>query len=307
MHLFRLFGEVGSGHWSIGRRTAHCADSRPRSGARRRPSRPRRHPSTADLARASLPLPGGESPRALRTSRMMPPFFRFCSYFSYLLYPIRYLFSIFCRIRSFRDRIARARAPRAPVPALRRHRRRRRGARPRSCRGSARAWPSARGWWKRTGPRAPGREWASASPSPSRRPRKTVRPPPPAVHRDRARRERRLRSPAARLDSRPRGGTGTARQNARGLDRAIQHHARAHRDLRRDPALHRGRLPGIGLDPCREHSGPWAPRPRQALRQAPQGHLASAPSAGLETNPRPPGSRPSSGDAETSSKALSTA
>ena len=34
---------------------------------------------------------------------------------------------------------------------------------------------------------------------------------------------------------------------------------------------------GIGLDPCREHSGPWALRPGQALRQAPQGHLASAP------------------------------
>ena len=48
---------------------------------------------------------------------------------------------------------------------------------------------------------------------------------------------------------------------ARGLDRAIQHHARAHRDLRRDPALHRRRLPGIGLDPCRNHPGPGALRP----------------------------------------------
>ena len=94
---------------------------------------------------------------------------------------------------------------------------------------------------------------------------------------------------------------------ARGLDRAIPHHARAHRDLRRDPALHRRRLPGIGLDPCREHSGSWALRPGQALRQAPQGHLASTPSAGLEADPQPLRPRASSGDAETSSKALSTA
>ena len=30
---------------------------------------------------------------------------------------------------------------------------------------------------------------------------------------------------------------------------------RADRDLRRDPALHRRRLQGVGLDPCRNHSG----------------------------------------------------
>ena len=38
---------------------------------------------------------------------------------------------------------------------------------------------------------------------------------------------------------------------ARRLDRALQHHARAHRDLRRDPALHRRRLQGLRLDPRR--------------------------------------------------------
>ena len=42
---------------------------------------------------------------------------------------------------------------------------------------------------------------------------------------------------------------------ASGLDRALQHHPRAHRDLRRDPALHRRRLQGIGLDPRRNHPG----------------------------------------------------
>ena len=39
------------------------------------------------------------------------------------------------------------------------------------------------------------------------------------------------------------------------LDRALQHHARARRDLRRDAPLHRRRLQGIGLDPRRNHPG----------------------------------------------------
>ena len=42
---------------------------------------------------------------------------------------------------------------------------------------------------------------------------------------------------------------------ARGLGRALRHHPRADRDLRRDPALHRGRLQGLGLDPCRDNPG----------------------------------------------------
>ena len=40
---------------------------------------------------------------------------------------------------------------------------------------------------------------------------------------------------------------------ARGLGRPLQHNTRAHRNLRRDPALHRRRLQGIGLDPRRNH------------------------------------------------------
>ena len=43
-----------------------------------------------------------------------------------------------------------------------------------------------------------------------------------------------------------------------GLDRALPHHPRADRDLRRDPALHRRRLQGIGLDPRRGHPGAGA-------------------------------------------------
>ena len=49
---------------------------------------------------------------------------------------------------------------------------------------------------------------------------------------------------------------------------ALQHHARAHRDLRRDPALHRRRLQGLRLDPRRDHPGARALRPGQAVRQA---------------------------------------
>ena len=42
---------------------------------------------------------------------------------------------------------------------------------------------------------------------------------------------------------------------ARGLDRALQHKAGADRDVRRDAALHRRRLQGLRLGPCRNHSG----------------------------------------------------
>ena len=47
---------------------------------------------------------------------------------------------------------------------------------------------------------------------------------------------------------------------ARGRDRALPHHPRAHRDLRRDPAPHRRHLQGIGLGPCRNHPGTRALR-----------------------------------------------
>ena len=57
-------------------------------------------------------------------------------------------------------------------------------------------------------------------------------------------------------------------------------------NLRRNPTLHRRRLQGIGLDPCRNNAGARALRPRQALRQASKGHLAPTPSTGLATNPQ---------------------
>ena len=69
-----------------------------------------------------------------------------------------------------------------------------------------------------------------------------------------------------------------------GLGRALQHNARAHRDFRRDPALHWRRLQGLRLDPRRDHPGARALRPGQAVRQAEKGCLAPAPATGLETN-----------------------
>ena len=42
---------------------------------------------------------------------------------------------------------------------------------------------------------------------------------------------------------------------APGLGGTLQYHPGSHRDLRPDPALHRRRLQGIRLDPCRRHSG----------------------------------------------------
>ena len=71
---------------------------------------------------------------------------------------------------------------------------------------------------------------------------------------------------------------------ARRLDRALQHHARAHRDFRRDPAIYRRGLQGIGLDPCRRHPGARVLRPGQAVRQAEKGCLAPAPATRLETH-----------------------
>ena len=58
------------------------------------------------------------------------------------------------------------------------------------------------------------------------------------------------------------------------------------------PRYTRHRLPGIRLDPCRNHPGPRSLRPRQALRQASQGHLAPATPTGLEAHPQSLESRP---------------
>ena len=71
---------------------------------------------------------------------------------------------------------------------------------------------------------------------------------------------------------------------APGLGRALQHRAGAHRDLRRDPPLHRRRLQGVRLDPCRNHPGARPIRPRKAVRQAQEGRLAPAPQKRLETH-----------------------
>ena len=65
---------------------------------------------------------------------------------------------------------------------------------------------------------------------------------------------------------------------ARGLDRALRHNPRAHRDLRPDTALHRRRLQGIGLDPCRNHPGTRTLRQAHETRPTEKGHLASPPS-----------------------------
>ena len=81
------------------------------------------------------------------------------------------------------------------------------------------------------------------------------------------------------------------RRLPQGLGRALQHHPRADRDLRRDSALHRRRVQGIGLAPCRNHPGTRALRQGQAIRQAEKGHLAPTPSTGLETHTQPLKSR----------------
>ena len=68
------------------------------------------------------------------------------------------------------------------------------------------------------------------------------------------------------------------------LDRALQHNARAHRDLRREAALHRTRLQSLRLVPCRNHPGPGTLRPTHEARPAEKGHLAPAPEKRLEAD-----------------------
>ena len=68
---------------------------------------------------------------------------------------------------------------------------------------------------------------------------------------------------------------------------ALQHHAGAHRNVRSDAALHRRRLQGVRMDPCRKHTGPRALRYPQQTRQTQKGHLAETPAQGLETHPQP--------------------
>ena len=63
---------------------------------------------------------------------------------------------------------------------------------------------------------------------------------------------------------------------ARRLDRALQHHARAHRDLRRDPALHRRLVQGIRLD-SRRHQRTAPIRPTHQTGSTEEGQSGSDP------------------------------
>ena len=71
------------------------------------------------------------------------------------------------------------------------------------------------------------------------------------------------------------------------LGRALQHHARAHRDLRRDPALHRRLVQGIRLDPRRNHQGTGPIRPTHQTGSTEEGHLAPTPAEGLAAHSQP--------------------
>ena len=75
---------------------------------------------------------------------------------------------------------------------------------------------------------------------------------------------------------------------ARGLGTVLRDGARADRDLRPEPALVPGRLPGLRVAPVRNHPGPGTLRPIQAARQAQERHLAPASQEILETNSQPP-------------------
>ena len=77
------------------------------------------------------------------------------------------------------------------------------------------------------------------------------------------------------------------RATARRLDRALQHHARAHRDLRRDPALHRRLVQGVRLDPRRDHQGTGPIRPTHQTGSTEEGHLAPTPAEGLAAHSQP--------------------
>jgi len=74
---------------------------------------------------------------------------------------------------------------------------------------------------------------------------------------------------------------------AQRLDPALQHHPRPHRDLRRDPALHRRPLQGLRLDTRRRHPGTGPIRPPYPTRSAEKGHLAPTPAQGLAPDSHP--------------------
>ena len=72
---------------------------------------------------------------------------------------------------------------------------------------------------------------------------------------------------------------------ARGLDRALQHDTRAHRDLRRDPALHRRGLQGIGLGLCWSHPRGAVATTDKSFTTSPGRTSGSGPSEGIGNAP----------------------
>ena len=61
---------------------------------------------------------------------------------------------------------------------------------------------------------------------------------------------------------------------------------RADRNLRRDPAIHRRRVQGVGLDPRRDHPGSGPLRQAYQTCPAEKGHLAPPPPKRLATHPQ---------------------
>ena len=58
-------------------------------------------------------------------------------------------------------------------------------------------------------------------------------------------------------------------------------------DLRRDPALHRRVLQGVGLDPCRNHPGTRPIRPLHQTGSTEEGHLDPSPQKRLAATAKP--------------------
>ena len=114
--------------------------------------------------------------------------------------------------------------------------------------------------------------------------------------------------PDPALDHHPQPGLAPARHlpppATRALGRALQHNPGADRDVRRNTAIHRRRLPGLRLDPGRNHPGTRALRSAKAVRQASKGHLAPTAQKRLETNPQPLTLYPPSRDDRTLTSSL---
>ena len=66
----------------------------------------------------------------------------------------------------------------------------------------------------------------------------------------------------------------------------------ADRNHRRNAALRRRRLPGVRLDSCRDHPGPWALRQAHETSPAKKERLVPPPAKRLATHPQSVGSHP---------------